>query len=318
MIKRLLIICLLILTVPIIGCSDKKEDKASESTEIKIATGGTAGTYYPLGKSIAEILSNNGFNAEAQSTGGSVANINMLNEGSVNLAIVQNDIAFYAVKGSEMFASSPVTNLKAIASLYPETCQIITLEKTGINSVADFKGKRIAVGARGSGVEANARQIMSVYGIEYEDIDVKYLSFAQAVNAILNGEIDATFITAGYPTNAVEDIASKEKLKILSIDEDKINELTKKYPFYTQMKIPAGKYTGLDNDVTTVSVMAMLITTDDMSATDGEKITKTIFDNLDKLKTSHSVAEMISKSTAKKGLSIEMNPGAENYLGKSK
>ena len=140
------------------GCGG---DQASQKKFLNIGTGGTAGTYYPIGGAIAEILNNNieGMNASAQSTGATVANINMLKDGSVDMAIVQNDLTYYAVNGTEMFQDKKVTNLKGIATLYPETCQFVTLDSSGIKTIADLKGKRVAVGAAGSGAEANARQI---------------------------------------------------------------------------------------------------------------------------------------------------------------
>ena len=160
------------------GCGGSSSNKF-----INIATGGTAGTYYPIGGAMAEILNKAipGMNASAQSTGATVANINMLKDGSVDLAIVQNDITYYAVNGTEMFKDKKVENLRGIAALYPETCQIITLESTGIKSIADLKGKRVAVGAAGSGAEANARQILEAYGITYDDIDEQFLSFGEAM-----------------------------------------------------------------------------------------------------------------------------------------
>ena len=303
------------------GCGeDNGETKgnAKDSKFINIATGGTAGTYYPIGGAMAEILNNSidGMNASAQSTGASVANVNMLQEASVDLAIVQNDIAFYATQGTEMFRNKKMDNLRAIAALYPETCQIITLEKNGIHSVADFKGKKIAVGAAGSGVEANARQIMAAYGVTYDDIDVQYLSFGEASNALKDGNVDAAFVTAGYPTAAIQDIASQSKIVVIPVDSDKADALIKDFPFYTKTVIPAGTYAGVDVDTPTVSVMAMLITTDKMSNELGGTVAKALFENLDRLKAAHSAAAAINKEGAMKGIPIEMNGGAKAFFEK--
>ncbi|MCI7331746.1 MAG: TAXI family TRAP transporter solute-binding subunit, partial [Selenomonadaceae bacterium] len=166
---------------------------------LNIGTGGTAGTYYPIGGAMAEILNENieGMNASAQSTGASVANINMLKDGEVDLAIVQNDITYYAVNGTEMFKDNKVDNIKGIAALYPETCQFVTLDSSGIKKISDLKGKRVAVGAAGSGAEANARQILAAYGITYDDIQVQYLSFGEGASALKDGNVDAAFLTAG-------------------------------------------------------------------------------------------------------------------------
>ena len=127
---------------------------------LNIATGGTAGTYYPLGGAVAEILNQNieNMNASAQSTGASVANINMLKDGSVDLAFVQNDIAYYAYNGKEMFEGKKVDSIRGLAALYPETIQFVTTADSGIKNISDLRGKKVAVGASGSGAEANAHQ----------------------------------------------------------------------------------------------------------------------------------------------------------------
>ena len=296
----------------LVGCGEDSTPKKF----IHIATGGTAGTYYPIGGAIAEILNKNipGMNASAQSTGATVSNINLLKGGDVDLAIVQNDITYYAINGTEMFDKNKVKNLKGIATLYPETCQWVTLDSSNIRSVADLKGKRVAVGAIGSGAEANARQILEAYGITYNDIEVQYLSFAEGANALKDGNVDAAFLTAGYPTAAVQDIASQNKIRILALDENKINELSGKYSFYTKTVIPAGTYTGFDEDVQTVSVMAMLVCNDRVDDELGYQITKAIFTNLDRLKATHSAVANIDKKDAMSGMSLEMNKGAEKFF----
>ena len=297
-------------TVLLVGCGGSGSNKF-----INIATGGTAGTYYPIGGAMAEILNKAipGMNASAQSTGATVANINMLKEGSVDLAIVQNDITYYAVNGTEMFKDKKVENLRGLAALYPETCQIVTLESTGIKSVADLKGKRVAVGAAGSGAEANARQILEAYGITYDDIDEQYLSFGEAASALKDGNVDAAFVTAGFPTAAVQDITSQNKVRLLPIESDKADALIAKYPFYTKTTIPAGTYAGFDEAVPGISVMAMLVATDKVDEALGYDITKALFDNLDKLQAAHSAAKQITKESAKDGMSIDLNAGAERY-----
>ena len=189
LIKKLFALCVVAVMAVVAGCGEQSIEKKY----LNIATGGTAGTYYPIGGAIAEILNKSipGMNASAQSTGASVSNINMLYSGDVDLAIVQNDITYYAAHGTEMFADKDVKNIRGIATLYPETCQFVTLDKSGINSVADLRGKRVAVGASGSGAEANARQILEAYGLTYSDIEPQYLSFAEGANALKDGNVDA-------------------------------------------------------------------------------------------------------------------------------
>lgn len=300
------------------GCGgEKKQETAKPASQnfINIASGGTSGTYFPLGAAIADVLNKAipGTNASNQSTGASVANVNLLKQGKVEIAFIQNDIAFYAANGTEMFKDKKVDNIRGIATLYPEIVQIITLEKSGIKSVADFKGKRIAVGAAGSGVEANARQIMTAYGVKYEDCKIQYLSFAEAASALKDGNVDAAFVTAGTPTAAVQELSTQNEVVLLPVDDEKADALIKEYPFYTKVSVPKGTYK-IAEDTKALAVKCMLATTDKVDEKLGYEITKAVFGNLDRLKAAHKVAEMFSKAAAKDGMSIKLNAGAEKFL----
>ncbi len=304
-------VCAVALAVGIAGCGGGDKEQF-----INIATGGTAGTYYPIGGAIAEVLNKSGMNASAQSTGASVANINMLKDKQVELAIVQNDITYYAINGKEMFEESgKVENLTGIASLYPETCQFVVREDSGIKSIADLKDKRVAVGAAGSGAEANARQILEAYGLTYNDINEQFLSFAEGSYALKDGTVDAAFVTAGYPTASVQDIASQNKIRLLPIGDDQIKVLSEKYPFYSKTTVPAGTYQGFDEEIQTVSVMAILVANDKIDAALGEKLTKAIFDNVDKIAAAHAAGKNITKEKALEAMDfIKMNEGAAKVL----
>ena len=305
-------LCAVALAVGVAGCGGGGDKEQF----INIATGGTAGTYYPIGGAIAEVLNKNGMNASAQSTGASVANINMLKDKQVELAIVQNDITYYAVNGKEMFEEGgKVENLSAIAALYPETCQFIVMDASGIKSINDLKGKRVAVGAAGSGAEANARQILAAYGITYDDVEEQFLSFAEGAYALKDGTVDAAFVTAGYPTASVQDVSSQNKIRLLPIDDEHIKILTDKYPFYTKTAVPAGTYQGFDEEINSVSVLAILVVNDKVDAALGEKLTKAIFDNVDKIAAAHVAGKNINKDNAAKGLDfMKMNEGAAKVL----
>ncbi len=299
------------------GCGDDKGGSASGGKQfLNIATGGTAGTYYPLGGALAELLNQNiqGMNASAQSTGASVANVNMLKDGSVDIAFIQNDIAYYAAEGKEMFKDNKVESLRGLAALYPETIQFVTTQDKGIKSIADLKGKKVAVGASGSGAEANARQILNAYGITYDDIDVQYLSFGEAASALKDGNVDAGVVVAGFPTAAIQDLAANKSAQIVNIDPQVVEKLKAEYPYYTAMTIPAGTYPGQDADVSTVAVKCVIVTTDKMSDDLGGQVVKAIYEHLDRMKAAHAVGKYITKDTALEGMSIKMNAGAEKYL----
>ena len=305
---------LAVMVVFFTGCNGNSDVEGKKF--LNIGTGGTAGTYYPIGGAMAEILNKEipGMSASAQSTGASVANVNMLGDGTIDLATVQNDIAYYAAHGTEMFVDKKVDGLKGVASLYPETCQFVTLKSSGIKSLSELKGKRIAVGAVGSGVEANVRQILAAYGISYDDIDAQYLSFAEGASALKDGNVDVAVLTAGYPTASVQDIAAQNPVRLLPVEDKIADDLIAQYPFYTKTVIPGGTYAGFDEAVPSVSVMAMLVAGPTVNEELGYKVTKAIFSHLDRLQAAHAVGKQITRDSVKAGMSLPMNEGAEKYF----
>lgn len=287
----------------------------AETRFISIATGGTGGTYYPLGGGMAEIFNDlvPGVNATAEVSGASVENCRLVQYQEVELAFVQNDVSFYGFTSTELFEEEELTDIRGIATLYPEIIQIVTTEETGIDSVQDFVGKKVAVGAPGSGTEANARQIIKAYGLSYDDMTVDYLSFAEAVDQLKDGHVDAAFLTAGTPTAAVIDLSATHNVKILNISDKVIAKLFGDYPFYTREIIPAGTYSTLDEDVQTVSVKAMLITNKTLDEDLVYNLTKALFENLDRLAQIHAKGATISLETALDGMPLEIHPGAQKY-----
>ncbi len=285
---------------------------------INVASGGTSGTYYALAGAMAKVWNEKipGMNATVQSTGASVANINLLKEGKVDLIFVQNDIAYYAMNGLEMFKDNSYSEIQGLAVLYSETCQLVTLANSSIKSVADLKGKRVAVGAAGSGVEANARQIMEAAGITYKDINVQYLAFGDAANNLKDGNIDAAFLTAGFPTAAVSDVAASKDIVIINIDPALISKLTSLYPFYTRITIPAGTYPKQTAEVSTIAVKAMLAATAKLSPDIAASLLKTMYGNQDQLIAAHSQGANILAATALEGMPLPLHKGAANYFKK--
>jgi len=298
------------------GTPKAADQKAPDKKFINIATGGTAGVYYPLGGAIAEILNKNvpGVNATAQSTGASVANINMLKDSKVELAMVQNDTAYYAFKGTEMFKDKQVANVRGMATLYNETIQIIVMADSSIKTIQDLKGKKVAVGSIGSGTEANARQILETYGITYNDLKPQYLSFGEAASGLKDGNVDVAFVTAGAPTAAIQDIAFQNKVRLISIEADKADALIKKYPFYAKQLVPANTYPGQTTELATVAVKAMLVVPENLDVDTVYKMTKAIYANTDRLKAAHKLGEGITKASALEGMPIPLHPGAEKFF----
>lgn len=281
------------------------------ATNLSIVTGGTGGTYYPLGGQMANIINNNtDFKATAQSSGASVENMKLLNAGDVQLAFTQTDIAAYATSGTLMFESA-LNKIKGIGTLYPETIQIVTLAGNGINSVDDLRGKNVSVGAPGSGTYANAEQILAIHGITMNDIKAQHLSFDESTEGLQDGNIDAAFITAGTPTGAVEGLSAVKQVNIVPIADDKASELIAKHPYYAVDTIAAGTY-GLPSDVKTVAVMAMLTANADLKEDTVYQVTKAIFENTGQI--GHAKGAFIKAETALDGMGIELHPGAAKYF----
>jgi hypothetical protein len=288
---------------------------------LSLVTGGTAGVYFPLGGAMAEIWNSrvSGVRVAAQSSGASVANIRTLARGDAHLALVQNDIAFYAHNGREMFAEAgsnqpqPVQGVRGIAMLYPETVQIVTLRNKRIASIEDLRGKRVVVGDAGSGTEANARQILSVHDIFYRMLRVDFLSFASGIDQLRDGNVDAVFITAGFPTAAVTDIAASREIVLVPVGNDALAALRGRWPFYTRTVIPANTYRGLAEPVSTVAVMAMLVVRADLPEEIVYNLTKAMWENLDRVKAAHARGRDLDLARALDGMPVPVHPGAERF-----
>ncbi|MDQ1145771.1 TRAP transporter TAXI family solute receptor [Bacillus sp. SORGH_AS 510] len=313
---------LLTMSMFLVACGSKEnggEKKGGEGTKteekpkfISILTGGTGGTYYPLGGSFAKIIKDaTGIEANAETSGASAENMTTLKNGDGEIAFTQTDIASYANDGKLMFKDNKVDNIKAIATLYPETIQLVTTKKSGIKSVEDLKGKKVSIGAPGSGTAANAEQILEVHGMTLNDIKKQDLSFDESTQGIQDGTIDAAFVTAGTPTGAVEGLSATEDVVIVPIEQDKIDALIKKYSYYVKDEVPAGTY-GLKDKVTTVAVQAMLVVRSDLSQKVVYDITKAIFENLDQV--THAKGKLIKVENALNGVGIDVHPGAQKYF----
>lgn len=303
------IVCLvLMVTVPSLAAT----------AQLVMATGGTAGTYYPLGGAMAQIINSRvkDVNVSIQSTGASVANIRMIQNGEVDLALVQTDIADYAWNGTEMFKDDgKLQNFRVIASLYPELIQVVARAESGIDSIADLKGKKVSVGAPGSGTEANARQILEIYGLTYKDLaQVQYLSFAESAEAFKDKHIDAFFVTAGIPNAGIQDTATMHKIQVLPVPDNMYKNLHDKYGFYGQALIPAGCYINQTEQVKTVAVQAVLIARRDLDEDVVYGMTAALFDNLSELAATHAKGKEMSLEGALVGVSTPLHPGAEKYF----
>ncbi|WP_047983898.1 TAXI family TRAP transporter solute-binding subunit [Ornithinibacillus californiensis] len=295
---------LLVLSLALAACGGSKQ--------LTMLTGGTGGTYYPLGGEISGIISDQtDLEVTPSSSNASADNIAALAEGEADLAFTQTDVMSNAAEGVNGFEGKQVDNVLAIGSLYPETIQIVTSADSGIASVEDLAGKAVSVGAPGSGTYVNAEQILAAHGLSMDDIDAQNLDFDESTGGIQDGNIDAAFITAGTPTGSVEGLAATNDITIVPIAQDVIDSLVAEFPYYAADTIPAGTY-GLESEVTTVAVLAMLVVTDSLSEDEVYEITKAIYENTDKI--THKKGELVTKESALDGIGIDLHPGAEKYF----
>ncbi len=294
--------------------------QGSKNYNYIMATGGTAGTYYPFGGAIAQILNSNisGMNMTAQATGASKENLRLIEKGDAEFALVQNDVMDYALKGIEIFKDEKLKNFATIATLYPEVIQIVVNPNSKINTVADMKGKKISVGAAGSGVEANAKQVLEAYGLTFDDIKASRLSFNESADAYKNKQIDGFFVVAGVPNTAIQDLTTLGTVKILSIDKNRLNSLIKKYPFYTSYTITKDTYKDMDKDAITLSMKATLICKKDLEEDIIYTITKTLFEKQPDLEKAHAKGASLKIEDAVKGIPGEIHPGALKYYKEKK
>ncbi len=321
--KSLSIMLVLVLVVSMLaGCGEKAPattggTDSGKDAFISIATGGTAGTYFPLGAAIAKIYNENipGITANAQSTGASVENVGLVSKGETELAFIQSDITFYAYTGTESFADKgKVENIRGLAMLYPEVIQIIATKSSGIKTIEDLKGKKVAIGAPGSGTEANARQILAAHGMTYDDLaKADFLSFAEAADQLKSKQVDAAFVTAGLPTSAVTEVATTADVVIVSMEKSKIVELNAEFPFYTEVVIPADTYKGQTTDIVATAVMAMLVVPQELDEELAYNMTKQLFEQRQVIIDTHDRGNDIKLETAIVGMPIELHPGAKRY-----
>ena len=295
-----------------------------------IGTGGTAATYYPMGGLIANAISKppgsrecdeggscgvEGLIASAVSSRGSVDNINAIVSGLRNSGFAQSDVAYWAFSGTgTMEGEEPAEDLRTIAALFEEHIHLVTLADSGINSVADLKGKRVSLDEPGSGTRVDALLIMEASGLSESDLTSEALKGDASAEALRNGKIDAFFIVAGYPTGAIVELASSADIKLVPIDGAGAESLTSEYGFFAQSEIPDGVYEGVAG-ANTVAVGAQWFT----SASEDDEliynITKALWNDNTRtlLDVGHAKGKTVTPDTALDGIGVPLHAGAERF-----
>ncbi|MCA0304895.1 MAG: TAXI family TRAP transporter solute-binding subunit [Proteobacteria bacterium] len=299
-------------------------------TFFRIGTGGTAGTYFPIGGLIANAISNPpgsrpcseggscgvpGLVATAVASNGSVANVQGINSGSMQSGFTQSDVAYWAFNATGIYEGRPkVEALRAIANLYPESFHLVARKGSGIKSIRDLKGKRLSLDEPGSGTLVDARLILAAYGLTEKDVKAEYLKAQQAADKLKEGALDAFFSVSGWPLGAIAELASTTGIELVPIDGPEAEALVKQYSFFALNEIPDGAYKGVPG-VKTVSVNAIWATSTkqpeqliyDITAALWNPSTRKLLDS------GHSKGRMIQLDQATQGLGIPLHPGAEKF-----
>lgn len=315
---RLFGLLALILCVSILGFGSYNADAASKDFLI-IGTGDISGSYYPMGGAMASIWTKNldAVSVTAQSTGASLENTKLIENGEIELGLTQNDMAEYAVKGQLMF-DRKYTKFRAVASIFPEHVQIVVRTGSGVKSISDLKGRKISVGAQGSGEMANCEQILGVFGITMGDITPYYLSYGDAVDRMKDDLLDAVFVTSGAPNAAMQDLAMSKDVTFLNISDDELENIVAKYPFFQEAIIPAGMYKGQDQEYRTIAVQAVLIAREDLSDELIYDLTKTLWTYREDLGEIMAKAKSMDPNNPLKGITVDVHPGAMKYYKETK
>jgi TRAP transporter TAXI family solute receptor len=297
-------------------------------------TGGDASEYTAIGRSLARVAKARKYAFHEYQSTGSVDNCRNVGEGVADFSITQNDIAYMARRGEDLFEGlRPYTDLEAVCSLYPEALQIVTLEETGIESVRDLVGKRVAIGPRGSGTRVNAVEVLEAYGIGLEDLKVQErLSYLAALRALQQGRVDALFMTTAFPSRPIEAFDKTKKIRLLPIEDEVAERLVTERPFLGKITIPKGTYDDLSVPVPTLGVQAMVVTHAGVDQKKVEALLSLLFESqdvrekqkeqlphrplraLENYSEGSSMVSYISRTRASQGISIPFHPAAAKYL----
>ncbi len=288
---------------------------------ITIGTGGVTGTYYPTGGAVCRMVNKKKketkIRCSVESTGGSVYNVNNIKAGELDFGTVQSDVAYQAYKGEGNFADAPFKELRSVMAIYPELLALVVRKDSGINEFKDIKGKRINLGNPGSGQANTAPIIMEKFGLKDDDLKLAgVLKAPECPAALTDNKIDGYFYMVGHPTANIKDASNSVAIDIIDINSKEAKEVVDEHPYYAFGVIPAGTYSGVDRDVTSIGVKAVLVTSADVDDKAVELIVSTILENFDDFKELHPAYKGITKESLLEGTSVPLHKAAEAYYKK--
>lgn len=316
----------LIVSLILVGCGGSGSGGGGEATggsgggtqELLFATGGTAGTYYPLGGAIASVWNENieGINVTIQPSGASVENLRLLNTRDADIVMAMNNIADDAWKGVGSFDGQVVQGFKAVGVVYPEIIQGVGLVEKGVLTIEDQKGKTVAGGPPGSGTAATTPQIFAAYGLSANDMTVVNDTFGDAVDKMKDGHLDAAWNVIAAPGAAIVDLLTSKEVAFLEITGDALEQLQAEFPLVSPHVIPAGTYNYRGNDypdIHTIALQAVLYVRDDMDEDTVYNLAKFMYEKNQDIAKSHATGSQIILENALNGITTDFHAGAIKY-----
>ncbi|SDL25074.1 hypothetical protein SAMN05192555_103189 [Franzmannia pantelleriensis] len=284
--------------------------------QLSIATGGTGGVYYPIGGGFAEMINDHieGADATAEVTGASVENMGLIMRGDADLALALADTVYQAYNGTGDFEERQIENIRALASVYPNAVQLVTLADSDIESLADLEGKRVSVGAPGSGTELNARALIESNGMSYDDFNPQRLNFNETADAIRDGDIDAGFWSVGPPTSSILNLAATRDIRLIGFSDEEIANAQESEPVFAPYELAAGMYDGMDEAVQTIGIPNVLVVNSDMDEELAYQLTKLLFEHTDELIAVHPAANDTTIEFTMESTPVPLHPGAIRYF----
>lgn len=286
---------------------------------ITIGTGGQTGVYYVVGQSICRLVNRNsadhGLKCTAPSTGGSIANINAIKAGDMDMGVAQSDWQFHAYNGSSDYEGDAFEDLRAVFSVHPEPFTVVARADSGIESFDDLFGKRVNVGNPGSGQRATMEVVLESMGKSMDDFALaSELKPAEQSAALGDNKVDAIVYTVGHPNGSIQEATSTVDARLVDVDSDPIKALVDENPYYSYATIPGGMYAGTDEDVETFGVRATFVTSAEVPDDVVYETVKAVFDNFERFKGLHPAFENLTpEEMVTEGISAPLHPGAEKY-----
>lgn len=283
--------------------------------QLSIATGGTGGVYYPVGGGLAEIINTHieGYSATAEVTGASVENMGLIATGDADLAIGLADTVAQAYTGTGRFEGQQLPMIRGVASVYANMVQIIALDGSGITTLEDLRGKRVSIGAPGSGTEVNTGAILEANGISYDDIEEQRLNFNETADALANGDIDAGFWSVGAPNSSIMNLATTNNIVMLQLSEAELAAARAADATFAVTTLAGGTYNGVDADTTVLGIPNVLVVSAEMSDDLAYQITKVMFENIADLQAVHPATNETTVEFTMSATPVPLHPGAIRY-----